>query len=127
MGHFFQSFIRHCLLLFVNTGQRFFTAALCGMLLVFGANCALTIDDLKWDNERATVHTICDTPTEIGSHVTLFAVNWSTGNDAKDQLGLARGDLNPAPLAWDARCAEFLFTMGARKKIAQSLGLCPKD
>jgi len=28
---------------------------------------------------------------------------------------------------WDMRCAKFLFTMGARKKLSQSIGLRPID
>jgi len=85
MGHFWHAFVRRYLLLFVRAGQRFFTAALCAMLLVFSANCALTIDDLKWDNERASVDVICDTPTEIHDDVKLFAVHWATGKIVTDE------------------------------------------
>jgi hypothetical protein len=85
MGHFFNSFVRRRLLSLVRAGQRFFTPALCIASTLANANCALTIDDLKWGNERATVDVICDTPTEIPDDVKMFAVIWSTGTIFTDE------------------------------------------
>jgi hypothetical protein len=63
----------------------------------------------------------------LGRQILLFSMDAFKLAGLNLGKGIAQGritifhirdaSLNPAPLAWDARCAELLFTMRARKKV----------
>lgn len=86
MGQLFQMLKRR----FGKAYHQIAALGLCALMILFTTDCSLTIGDLQYSNPKAETYTICDTPTEIGSHVTLFAVNWSTGkmvtNDNEAEL-----------------------------------------
>ncbi len=120
---------KHCRLLvgwlvnsFFLRVRRSVVPLLCGVMLLFNADCALTMGDLEYSAPKAEVVYICDKPLDVPPEINLWAYDTVTGR-------IVTGE-DPAELRYFAgMAADMLFEYdpdapaSSAKKMPERFGL----
>src|SRR5690349_8654998 len=96
---------KHHKLLFVWFLNSFFLSArrsvvplLCGLLLLFNADCSLSASDLKYSHPTIPLIQICDKPLDVSDDVNLWGYNFTTkllitADDASELRSFGSADM----------------------------------
>ena len=93
---------------------------LCGMLLLFGADCRLSASDLEYSHPGIPIYQICDRPLDVGKGSRLWGLNYTTKQLVTDE--------DPAELrTFDAADAFFEYNpdapLSSASKMPREYGL----
>lgn len=64
--------------IFVVRLGRHFVPLLCGLLLLFSADCRLSASDLEYSHPDIPIYQICDKPLDVGDGLNFWGFNYTT-------------------------------------------------